>query len=321
MTKTNTEMFAEVGKKLIEAGELLLASVNLDSPVAETTATKTSSKKPASKEKVSVADEVKSSYTEDELQDMQIGELKALADDLDVEYPRTIKKQPLIKRLLESFEESEEEEEEEELEDTEVEADEEEEVDADEDDEDEVSDTVIDTEDGEVDLADMTLKELKAFGNEYEIKVTAKTKDEAIAQILESLYDEEEVEEAEEEDIEEEDEEEGIDLEEMDIDELKELAKENGIKLPAKKKSQKASAYLEAVRELIAEELSEADEEEEEEEEEADIAEELGLNDMSVEELAEYLEEYELSTKGKKQALIARIVKAVEDGVIEVEGE
>lgn len=62
----------------------------------------------------------------------------------------------------------------------------------------------------------------------------------------------------------------------------------------------------------------EADDDDDEENEE-DVATQLGLNDMEVEELADILAQNNLSTKGKKQALIDRIVKAVEDGEIELE--
>lgn len=60
---------------------------------------------------------------------------------------------------------------------------------------------------------------------------------------------------------------------------------------------------------------------EDEEEDEEDITDQLGLNDMEIEELADILAKHELSTKGKKQALIDRIVKAVEDGIIELADE
>lgn len=55
----------------------------------------------------------------------------------------------------------------------------------------------------------------------------------------------------------------------------------------------------------------------EEGEEEHSLADDLA--DLDTEELAEICAEYELSVKGKKQALIDRIVKAVEDGIIEEE--
>ena len=65
----------------------------------------------------------------------------------------------------------------------------------------------------------------------------------------------------------------------------------------------------------------EAEVEAEDDEEENDIVDELGLNDMGIEELADILAEHDLSTKGKKQALIDRIVKAIEDGTIELSDE
>src|SRR3712207_8912315 len=73
---------------------------------------------------------------------------------------------------------------------------------------------------------------------------------------------------------------------------------------------------------LFRSDNSEEDEDEEddsEEEEVEDLAEELGLTELSLEELADILSDYGLSTKGKKQALIDRIVQGVEDGVIEFE--
>lgn len=59
----------------------------------------------------------------------------------------------------------------------------------------------------------------------------------------------------------------------------------------------------------------EEDTEVEEGEEEHSLADDLA--ELETEELAEICSEYELSVKGKKQALIDRIVKAVEDGIIE----
>lgn len=60
----------------------------------------------------------------------------------------------------------------------------------------------------------------------------------------------------------------------------------------------------------------------EEEEVEIEIGEEIvsladDLAEFDTEELAEICSEYELSVKGKKQALIDRVVKAVEDGIID----
>ena len=77
--------------------------------------------------------------------------------------------------------------------------------------------------------------------------------------------------------------------------------------------------------EVLIEDEDEDDAEEEYEEEEADEDDEepselellkAELEDYSLEELKEVLESVELSTKGKKQALISRIIQAVEDGII-----
>ena len=58
--------------------------------------------------------------------------------------------------------------------------------------------------------------------------------------------------------------------------------------------------------------------EDEDDEEDIQSAVEAATEDMSLEELAEFCEENGLSSKGKRQALIARIVKAVEAGDIEL---
>ena len=77
--------------------------------------------------------------------------------------------------------------------------------------------------------------------------------------------------------------------------------------------------------EVLIEDEDEDDAEEDYEEEEADEDDEepselellkAELEDYSLEELKEVLESVELSTKGKKQALISRIIQAVEDGII-----
>jgi hypothetical protein len=188
--------------------------------------------------------------------------------------------------------------------------------------EEEELDTIVQTEDGDVDLATLTLAKLKKFAKEYDIEVSAKDKDGVIEEILEALNAEEDEEAEEESDAEEEGEGE-LDLDEMSLADLKEFAEENEIELPAKKKVQKADAYLQIVKDTIAEalEAEEEDAEDEDGEEEEDIASALGLNEMELDELAELLTDHELSAKGKKQALIARIVKAVEDGTIEVDEE
>lgn len=165
----------------------------------------------------------------------------------------------------------------------------------------------------------------------------------------EEVEEVEEEEEADEEESEDDDSEEFKEfLDDLDNDDLADVAEEMGIKVKKVTKKnreeilEKCLADLEKLQEALEElgyydeeeDEEEADEEEvdseddeeeesdeEEEEEEDDIAEELGLNDMSVDELADILAEHDLSTKGKKQALIDRIVKAVEDGTIELDDE
>ena len=157
----------------------------------------------------------------------------------------------------------------------------------------------------------------------------------------------EEVVEEDEEEDEEDDSEEDVEefrefLNDLSLEEVEEIADELGIDfgVELKKKDRKkvtekclADTYkLVAVLEELGyydEDEEEADSEDEDEdendseevEEVEDIAEELGLNDMDVEELADILAEHDLSTKGKKQALIDRIVKAIEDGTIEIDDE
>lgn len=153
-----------------------------------------------------------------------------------------------------------------------------------EEDEEEERSTVltIETEDGEeeeIDLEEMTLKELKQFAEDYGLEITSKTKKGIIEEILDQIYAEgEEAEEEEAEDVED------------DVKEDSEDDVEEG-----------------------TEEEAEGDGEEE------DLAELYGLNDLTLEELAEICAEYGLSTKGKRQALIDRIVRGIKDGTIEVD--
>lgn len=133
-------------------------------------------------------------------------------------------------------------------------------------------------------------------------------------------------------------------LESLETDEIKEIAEQAGIKVG--KKVVKAKLIKELVEDLdklvdALEALGYYDEEDEEEgedetveateateeetgdeeDERVKIVEEYGLEDYTVEELADICAEYELSTKGKKQALIDRIVKGILDGTIELEDE
>ena len=143
-------------------------------------------------------------------------------------------------------------------------------------------------------------------------------------------------------------------LESLETDELIEIAEQAGIKVD--KKVVKANLIEELVEDLdklvealealgyydeedeedtveASEEVIEQEEEEDEtvasteeetgdeEDERIKIVEEYGLEEYTVEELADICAEYELSTKGKKQALIDRIVKGIMDGTIELEDE
>lgn len=132
----------------------------------------------------------------------------------------------------------------------------------------------VETEDGEeeIDLDEMSVKELKQFAEEYGLEVKAKTKKGIIEEILEQIYGEDEEVEDDVEEVEE------------DVEEVDEDSEDDG-------------------------------------ESEEDLAEMYGLNEMSLEELAEICAEYGLSTKGKRQALIDRIVRGIKDGTIEVGDE
>lgn len=141
-------------------------------------------------------------------------------------------------------------------------------------------------------------------------------------------------------------------LESLSIAELRKMAKELGLDTKGKKVD--IIARIEALNEPVEENVEEVveevietpeveevevddvedevliededdAEEDYEEEEEADEDDEepsdlellkAELEDYSLEELKEVLESVELSTKGKKQALISRIIQAVEDGII-----
>ena len=80
---------------------------------------------------------------------------------------------------------------------------------------------------------------------------------------------------------------------------------EEAVKKPTAKKGSKKSAPVE-------------DDDDDEDNDDVQSAVEAATEDMSLEELAEFCEENGLSSKGKRQALIARIVKAVEAGDIEL---
>ena len=139
-------------------------------------------------------------------------------------------------------------------------------------------------------------------------------------------------------------------LESLSIAELRKMAKELGLDTKGKKVDiiARIEALNEPVEENVEEEVKEVnetteveevevddvedevliededeDDAEEEYEEEEDDEEPSDLELLkaelevySLEELKEVLESVELSTKGKKQALISRIIQAVEDGII-----
>ena len=119
------------------------------------------------------------------------------------------------------------------------------------------------------------------------------------------------------------------DLNSKTLKELKDLAKELGVSTKGSK-STIIGRILEAqdnVEEVVEEpEENILTEEEVEEFEEAtetgeDNPLEAQLNEMSVEELADIWAEVGISTKGKKQSLIAKVLKAVEEGKIELADE
>lgn len=119
------------------------------------------------------------------------------------------------------------------------------------------------------------------------------------------------------------------DLNSKTLKELKDLAKELGVSTKGSK-STIIGRILEAQDnvEEVVEETKEnilTEEEVEEFEEATETGEdnplEAQLNEMSVEELADILAEVGISTKGKKQSLIAKVLKAVEEGKIELADE
>lgn len=342
MTKTNEAINVVMEELLViaDAHSRLagkLAAILAESKVAETPAVEEKApakkpaagkKAPASKTKKEVAPEPEEVEEEEateevDLSSLDMSELKELAKEYGITIPAKAAKARIIKLIEAASAETEDEDE----------AEEEEEV------TESATAVVVEDENGDevtIELNDMKIKELKDFAAEFDIKATGKTKDAVIKQILagfaemdaEEEPEEDEVEEAEDAEEEsatvityedEDGEEVTVDLEELNLKQLKTIASDFEIELTEKKKP----GIIEEILAAFNGEEEEADEPEEDdaEEEEEDVADQLGLNDMDLEELAEILEEHGLSTKGKKQALIARIVKAVEDGTIDVEGE
>lgn len=106
-------------------------------------------------------------------------------------------------------------------------------------------------------------------------------------------------------------------------DELCAIIDEMGVDLPKYTKKKALDIIVnggqDTIYALVLLGYVDSDEEEEVEieigEEEVSLADDLA--EFDTEELAEICSEYELSVKGKKQALIDRVVKAVEDGIID----
>lgn len=90
---------------------------------------------------------------------------------------------------------------------------------------------------------------------------------------------------------------------------------EETVKKPTSKKGSKKSAPVEDDDD---DDTDDDDGDDDEDEDDVQSAVEAATEDMSLEELAEFCEENGLSSKGKRQALITRIVKAVEAGDIEL---
>ena len=93
---------------------------------------------------------------------------------------------------------------------------------------------------------------------------------------------------------------------------------EETVKKPTAKKGSKKSAPVEDDDEDDTDDDDDGDDDDDEDNDDVQSAVEAATEDMSLEELAEFCEENGLSSKGKRQALITRIVKAVEAGDIEL---
>lgn len=111
----------------------------------------------------------------------------------------------------------------------------------------------------------------------------------------------------------------------MTMAELKEIAKGLGVAVRGTK-SAIIGRILEAqdtAEDVVEEEVEEVEETEVVGEEELEVEEDLEtqLAEYTLEELAEMLTDVGISAKGKKQALIAKVVKAVEEGKIAFEEE
>lgn len=358
MKKENLVLLAE-GHKLIamayarEAGVEFETTVNTteQAPVETTTEAPTEAKKPtirpkaptqeeAPKEPAILMDEeddnAEDGYTLDELNAMTVKQLKELASENGITIPKDTKKADIIDMIMEGAEEADEDNEPVE-EEVVAEADEDTQEDAEEADEDVQAD-----EDGEeltiALIASMELAELKELADEYEIDLAKDvTVEDAVNEIVNTLFEEDEIEayqaqfEDEETPAEEDDntEESGdddylteADLAEMSLSELKELAKEYEIEHPKVIKADKLRAII--IEALFTEEDREDGEDDDSDEtvlDNEDLAIEYGLTEMTVEELQELLTDHKIKARGNKQALIAKVLEAIEEGVIEVEDD
>jgi hypothetical protein len=108
-------------------------------------------------------------------------------------------------------------------------------------------------------------------------------------------------------------------LDAMKYNDLKSFAKKQGVDPTGNREAITERLLASAGIETESEEEEEDSSEEEAEDIQAQV--EAAVKDMSLEELAETLESVGIDPKGKRQALIAKIVKAVEDGLISFEDE
>lgn len=176
----------------------------------------------------------------------------------------------------------------------------------------------------EAELKAMRVPELKEILDEMEVEYKAKeSKTNLVKLILESqeeAYEEDEAEEAEEDEEleetneeEEEADEEFVDLDAMNVTELRKYAKEEGIEIP---KGRVTKAKL---IDVIEEALFDDEELEEESDDESEIErlrEEYGMADYEDAELRELLDEYGISSKGKRSALEFKFAQGLMDGTI-----
>lgn len=164
----------------------------------------------------------------------------------------------------------------------------------------------------------------KARGKSKTVKSTMKVTPEKVEVIEEEVVEEEIVHDLDELDGE------GAytleELEAMKYNEVKKLCKE--LELDTKGTKDVLVERLMTELEVEVEEVEDEPEVEEEvveteEENESNVEEQVeeAVKDMTIEEIGEVLIDVKLSAKGKRQALIARLVKAVEDGLISFEDD